>query len=549
MTEKVQPFKKLACSGANVTSTNVVLPKGVEIVHVGYGDKNCVMVASDGNVYDYNSQITTKTDSKIKNAIQAACGYSHYLVLTSDGMVYAKGSSSSTGLGSSSSTTEPKMIPFFKENNLKVVEIKAGVSHSWFLCDNGDMYGCGGIGWGLPLSSTNNNVPNKLKGIKVKEMYCNNYAYGIWFKDENDEVWGYADHISGNKKNYSKLDIFKDKQIIKVAPGYQKILILVKGKDDVNEVYFEGSNTNPKLWDALTKENVIDIDFACHHCVMVTKDGRVLGAGSPPSSYGVATLPEIPKSKKWKIACGAWNSVCFPVSSTNSLLYDMEELTKESDFADLKILDRKVHSCILKWRTGKEGPVALEVLQSFSDKHINSFLDWCYLGFTSNLELLQEVWNAFGLQIDPKKTIKDYFLELYRDEDSKDFNILVEENEDEDDDEDDEDEDDDDDEQEKELVEIPVHKFLLQARSGTFREMFSTIKDEKNQVQDFSGIGPESMEIFIKYLYTDIIELTADDIPEFVLPDLQIVPEYFKLNEINNFLEQINELKEKFNVN
>ncbi|KAJ6230739.1 btk-binding protein-related [Anaeramoeba flamelloides] len=548
MEEKQQPFQKLTCSGSSVSCTNVVLPKGVEIVDAGYGDQNCVVVASDGSVYEYNQQISSQKKLKIENAIQTACGFSHYLVLTSDGMVYSKGSGNETGMGTSGSNNEPKMIPYFKDNNLKVVEIKAGVSHSWFMCDNGDMYGCGGIGWGLPLTTTNNTVPNKLKGIKVKEMYCNNYAYGVWFKDENDEVWGYADHVQNRKKNYSKLDIFKDKQVLKVAPGYQKILILVKGKDDTNEVYFEGSNKNPQLWADLTKENVIDIDFACHHCIMLTKDGRVLGAGSPPTGYGVAPLPKIPKSKKWKITCGAWNSVCFSVSSTNSLLYDMLEFSKESDFADLKILDRKVHSSILKWRTGKEGSVAIEVLSTFSEKHINSFLDWCYFGNTSNLELLQEVWKAFGLQIDPKKTIKDYLLELYRDEDSKDFTILVEENDD-DDDEDDDDEDDDDDEQEKELVEIPIHKFLLQARSGTFREMFSTINDEKNQVQDFSGIGPESMELFIKYLYTDIIELTADDVPEFVLPDLEIVPEYFKLNEINDFLEQINELKKKFKVN
>ncbi|KAJ6250194.1 btk-binding protein-related [Anaeramoeba flamelloides] len=538
MEEKAQQLKKISCSGSSVSCTNVVLPKGVEIVDVGYGDKNCVMVASDGSAYDYNSLITTHTKLKIKKAIQAACGFSHYLVLTSDGMVYSAGNGTATGMGNSGNISSPKMIPFFKDNNLKVVEIKAGVSHSWFLCDNGDVYGCGGIGWGLPLTSTNNTVPNKLKGIKAKEMYCNNYAYGIWFKDENDEIWGYSDYIRNNKKNYSKLAIFKDKQVLKVAPGYKKSLVLVKGENDVNEVYYEASQKNPQLWDALTKENVIDIDFACHHCVMLTKDGRVLGAGSPPSGYGVLTLPEIPKSKKWKIICGAWNSVCFPSSSKNSLLYDMEEICKESDFADLEIFGRKVHSGVLKWRAGKEGPVAIEVLRTFSDKHVNTFLDWCYLGNTSNLELLQEVWKAFGLRIDPQKTIKDYFLELYRNDDSKDFNILVEENDD-----------DEEQEQEKELIEIPVHKFLLQARSGTFREMFSTVQEEKNQVQDFSGIGPESMEIFIKYLYTDIIELTADDIPEFVLPDLEIVPEYFKLNEINNFLEQINELKIKFNVN
>ncbi|KAJ3424006.1 btk-binding protein-related [Anaeramoeba flamelloides] len=544
MTEKPkQQIKKLTCSGASINSVDINLPQGFEVVEAGYGNSNCVFVGKDGSVYEYDATINNSKKLTITNGVKAACGFSHYILLTSDGMVYSKGSGNYLGLGSISNASVPTMIPYFKENNLKVVDITAGVSQSFFLTDNGDLYGCGtnnvknlGIEDGQ-----NKSVPTKLEGKKIKEIYCNNYAYGIWYKDENDEVWGFGEHVAQNKRNYSALEIFKGKQIIKAAPGYQKLLLLVRDEEGNNLVYYETSKGNPRLWPELTKENVIDAEFACHHCVMITKDGRVLGSGSTPNGYGVLNVPKrLPATKVWKIVCGAWNSLCFAVSSSNSLSLDMQIFSDKSNFADLQILDRKVHSGVLKWRTGKEGPDAIEILKTFSKKHIDSFLDWCYFSEAFETGPLQEVATAFKIEIDPKKPLNENLLQLYRNDDSKDFAILVK---DEDDDYDDDDEDNEEGDEEQELVDIPVHKFILQARSGLFREMFSTIKDEKNQVQDFSGLGPDSMEVFIKYLYTDAIELTADDDPELVLKELELVPEYFQLNENNNFLEQIVELK------
>ncbi|KAJ3426557.1 btk-binding protein-related [Anaeramoeba flamelloides] len=530
-------MKKISTTG---TVYSVDLPKGIQIIDVGFGNSYCVMIAQDGSVYEFNNQIKGMKKINIKNGMKAVVGHVHYLVLTRDGMVYSKGDGLCLGLGETSTATTPTMIPYFQENNVKIVDIKAGVSHSYFLTEDGDYYACGrNTSKQLGLSEIKSfNVPTQLKGKKIKEIFSNNYSYGIFFKDEKDQVWGHGEQVVNRKKNYSALEIFKDKKIVKAAPGYQKLLLLVKGKDakdnkEKNFVYFETRNGEPTLWPQLTKENVIDVDFGCHQCLMLTKDGRVLASSSAPKNYKTVRLPTIPKHLTWKIVCGSWDSVVFPIADTNTLILDMKEFQDSGLFADLEILDQKVHSSILKWRTGKEGTDAIEILKTFSEKHINQFLDWCYLCDASNIKLLQEVAKAFDLQIDPKKTLDDFFLELYSDEDSKDFEILVKDVE----------------ENNEELVAIPVHKWVIQARSGLFREMFQNINEEKNQVKDFSELGPDSMEIFIKFLYTNTVELTADHVPEFVLQDLEIVPEYYKLNEKEIFSEQIQELKKLNNMN
>ncbi|KAJ3451228.1 rcc1 and btb domain containing protein [Anaeramoeba flamelloides] len=549
MTEKKFPLKRIGMSGNIVSMVDVSVPEGIEYIEAALGDKHCVCIATDGTVYEYNPQMTSYTKLSIGNGIKAACGFDHYLVLTAEGMVYSKGrcTHGELGLGSQHSASVPTMIPFFQKNNLRVVDIKAGVYQSYYLCDNGVLY-CSGFNTFMQLGipdKLNKLLPTKYSDKKVKEIWSNNYAYGIWLRDEDDQIWGYGKHVRNNKKNYSELQILKDKKILKIAPGYQRLLILVEGEGEENEVYYVPENSEPTVWSELTKEKVIDVEYACDHCVALTKDRRILGSTSPPYNYGMAQLPQIQEAKDWKIVSGAWHSMCFPVSPTNDLYLDMLEFYQSTTFANLEIMSRKVHSSILKWRTGKEGTEAIEILKTFSEKHINKFLDWCYLSEVSNINLLQEVAKAFGMQIDPKKTLNDYFLELYHDEESKDYKILVKDNYDDEDDDENEDED----EQVDEYAEISVHKFLLQARSGLFREMFSTVKEEKNQVKDYSGLGIDSLEIFIKYLYTNTIELTADDEPEFVLVELEDVQERFKLNEKSQFSNQIFKLKKTHGIN
>ncbi|KAJ3436092.1 hypothetical protein M0812_18138 [Anaeramoeba flamelloides] len=130
--------------------------------------------------------------------------------------------------------------------------------------------------------------------------------------------------------------------------------------------------------------------------------------------------------------------------------------------------------------------------------------------------------------------------DLFNDEDSKDFTLLIKNDDDDDDDEDEEE-----DEDEDEYEEIPVHKIILLTRSGLFREMFENITEESKSVKDYSGKSIESIEILIKYFYTEKIELTADHDPLLVIEELEDSIEYYQLNENSNILIQLNEIKNK----
>ncbi|KAJ3443885.1 kelch-like protein [Anaeramoeba flamelloides] len=102
-----------------------------------------------------------------------------------------------------------------------------------------------------------------------------------------------------------------------------------------------------------------------------------------------------------------------------------------------------------------------------------------------------------------------------------------------------EDNDDDFDDDDDDFEAIPVHKHTLVARSGVFREMFQNLLlnenvKNTNSVQDYSNKTIESLEIFVKYLYTSKIELTGGEGPQMIVEVLEDSIEYYQLNKNSN---------------
>ncbi|KAJ3447904.1 btk-binding protein-related [Anaeramoeba flamelloides] len=128
-------------------------------------------------------------------------------------------------------------------------------------------------------------------------------------------------------------------------------------------------------------------------------------------------------------------------------------------------------------------------------------------------------------------------LTSYKNEETKNFIIKVKIDNQEDENEEDED-----------FEEIPVHKFILIARSGLFREMFKTLNrnEEDNSVVDFSIKTLESLEIFFKYLYTNTIELTADDDPQLTVEELEDAYKYYHLTEKFSLQSEIMKIKKQY---
>ncbi|KAJ6235409.1 hypothetical protein M0813_28615 [Anaeramoeba flamelloides] len=67
--------------------------------------------------------------------------------------------------------------------------------------------------------------------------------------------------------------------------------------------------------------------------------------------------------------------------------------------------------------------------------------------------------------------------------------------------------------EEEEEEEIKIHKNLLIARLGLFREMFTKLEKEEeiiSQVTDHSGTRVDTMTIFVGFLYKNKIETSGD---------------------------------------
>ncbi|KAJ6250314.1 hypothetical protein M0813_16171 [Anaeramoeba flamelloides] len=99
--------------------------------------------------------------------------------------------------------------------------------------------------------------------------------------------------------------------------------------------------------------------------------------------------------------------------------------------------------------------------------------------------------------------------------------------------------------------EIPVHKFILLARSGLFGAMFDYVneKDNTNQVQDYTNKSIKSLKILIKYFYTNSIELTTEKDPKLIVEELSDAVEYYQLNDQCNFESELNKSKKQFDLN
>ncbi|KAJ6236973.1 speckle-type poz protein [Anaeramoeba flamelloides] len=175
-----------------------------------------------------------------------------------------------------------------------------------------------------------------------------------------------------------------------------------------------------------------------------------------------------------------------------------------------------------------------------------SFLKWIYSDEISDLEKLEQSFNLLELTYPPSvdNTLEKDIAQLYKDDDSKDFKILVNIE--------DEEEDNEDEENKKEnYEEIPVHKFILYTRSGLFRAMFDYVneKENTNKIQDYTNKSIESLKILIKYFYTNSIELTTDQDPKLIVDELSDAVEYYQLNDQCNFELELNKIKKQFDLN
>ncbi|KAJ6238650.1 ras-related protein rab-37 [Anaeramoeba flamelloides] len=262
----------------------------------------------------------------------------------------------------------------------------------------------------------------------------------------------------------------------------------------------------------------------------------------------------------------------------SSYVKDFQMIYNQGEFTDYEIKGIKVHKAVVEARIKKPIEDIKLVLNRYNENEIKLFFDWVYElnCFNLNKTLIHTICQKLGIFNFQKKKFIEDLSKLYEANKTKDFCILAkntdnnfkevelkvklekggEEEDGDDNDQDDEDdigdedEDDEDEDSEngiggEEIPKIPVHKIILIARSGLFRNLFKSMKESLNQVSDYSNRSKDTLECLIEFLYTDKITFTSDMNSELIIKELEGAVDFYQLNEKSKLIKILNKYNEK----
>lgn len=228
--------------------------------------------------------------------ISVSVGYKHSLALLEDGSVYAWGDSEYGQLGDN---TKDSRLSAFKviglPKDIKPVKIVAGLSSSFVLMENGDLYACGTV-----VDSCVFILYYIDFKISDFELMCDEYnEKGLVFLDKNRQMFvkrirysDFLDEISYNNDNkYIAIKgLPENAKILQVEVGSKNIYVLT----DNNEIYSVGDNEHGQLGIPNRERGV-----------MLTSFTKIYGISGKISS--IHTVKE--------------NSKCFGIAVTNNAYY------------------------------------------------------------------------------------------------------------------------------------------------------------------------------------------------------------------------------------
>eukprot|EP01156_Anaeramoeba_ignava_P011674 Anaeramoba_ignava/a484424_25.p1 GENE.a484424_25~~a484424_25.p1 ORF type:complete len:922 (-),score=328.90 a484424_25:85-2850(-) len=223
------------------------------------------------------------------------------------------------------------------------------------------------------------------------------------------------------------------------------------------------------------------------------------------------------------------------LSTFYSVKEDFSNLYKNKEFSDFVIessdgLKIPTHSLILSARLSEINSNHLyqklndfhEIISHFNGEAINIFVEFLYTGDGRNSEEVLSIAEKIGYNFDwvvrksgIKGLLEDMKL-LLKQEDSMDFIIQCKNQE------------------------IKCHKLILATRSDLFRGMFLNVNDSSNQVNDYTERDPETIRIFIEYLYNNKLRKKLD--PKTV-EELIDIDEYYQLNSPDHFKKELEKEK------
>ena len=179
----------------------------IDLVSIGFNQNHSLAIAKDGRVYSWgedksgqlgrgdtgrNDCTTTKNDCRldisaitgIENAVMIAPGYSHNLILTTDGSVWAFGANGQGQLGNSTVPTTQSSLPvkvdFSAADNVgRIVQVVASANSSYALDDKGQVWGWGSdayanLGRGQACNKANSCVNVNAIPVRINVLKSDN---------------------------------------------------------------------------------------------------------------------------------------------------------------------------------------------------------------------------------------------------------------------------------------------------------------------------------------------------------------------------------------
>ncbi|KAJ6236104.1 regulator of chromosome condensation [Anaeramoeba flamelloides] len=465
-----------------------------------------------GSPPDYNKESEEQSKSKITSfgpAKEIACGPYVSMVLLEDQSLYTFGRNCPGDLyvkdfthgvlGQGNNQKAWGYVPVKIADNVKRVWGGFGF-HSFYLENFGSVYGwgcgeSGRLGTGNVDSHASPVLISSLNSYKVKDMAIN--AQGSFALTTDGTLLSTGKRYWNGRKtlisSFTPIPFFQKKKIpIRLISGGLTYIVLL---DEFNSFWIFGiKETVPRF--GKTK-------------------GRYVKC-----PYNLKAMDKVSSI----IACPQF--CCFAlmqqdvISRDFAMLYEQQNSLLESEIHGIRF-HRGVFECRARRKLDND---MLSVLANFSKSHVQQLLQWMYSDFCGNEKLLFEICAKIGIKEPSSRSLSQDLKLAWKNEDSKDFSIIVEEDESED------------------PEEFRVHKFVLQARSGMFRDLFLNVGNETNSVKDYKNISCETMDFLLKFFYTNELTLTADDDPELIVEELGDAIEYYQLSESSELKDFLSNL-------
>eukprot|EP01156_Anaeramoeba_ignava_P022648 Anaeramoba_ignava/c20917_g1_i2.p1 GENE.c20917_g1_i2~~c20917_g1_i2.p1 ORF type:complete len:527 (+),score=155.93 c20917_g1_i2:20-1600(+) len=488
--------------------------EGKKVIRIAAGYQNALFLLSDNEIEQFGLITTTHTQffsdkSPIKDI---KSGQDHFIALTENGEVYHwKAVNSQSYFSDSLITTNPTLIVFDKPAQ----EIIGGGHSTYFLTENGDLYGVGSNSQNQ-ISKSSESVITKPELIdnNVERAFSGPYSHQIFFiKEGKLYCRGYNQYGqlgTGNSENKSTnyhLKFFDNQEIIDVSCGYCHTLVLIRegegqklyttGYFDYNGLNKPSNSTEFSLLFNYANQEIIQMSSGSQFSIILVENNNFIVFGyndwGQLGTKDTANYPqpkklsfsEFPKEIEIEVICGSYCTFFLQATEKfQSIRQDMFEFLQKNELCDttIKSIDGhniSFHSLIVTLRTKKLLYEIITILETKTKDEIMSILVFLYslriINYSAIQVFCQEIEYPDLIGKNSSNQYNEDFADLYEEMSTKDFTIISGEKE------------------------IRAHKMILAARSELFHGMFMSVNDDSGKVHDYRGSTPVLLEKLIKF--------------------------------------------------